>query len=1669
MTSQLLSSELSALIQDSKKKNPDLRNAAEKSFGDLKALPNTSEAQLAADLKRRPDFVKPFVLACGTKTPKLAASGVTGLLRLVVSNGLSSDSLRDVLQAFQECTSSSLDVQLKVLQALPSLLQNYAESLKGRLLTAAFQVCFSLHGSKTAVVSNTAAASLQQLLAFTFENVAAEDGLPSGNETMVAVPTQEGSTDVHKTASDAYYLLNDICLLMEGSQPQVLDNARLTPEFGLELLDSLIVVHIDTIAKHPEDVHILRTRLMPFIIRTLSEKASYNVTVRTVRLLRLLVQQLLPAMIVEIEMAMSLINHLLDPSSSATWKRVLCLELWRDIHEDPTLIRSLYTHFDHVKENKNLVGDHLAILVRLAAEKPALIGLGQRSSGFETHHNLPAEQIAVEAGGLSGAINLPADEMNLNKPGINAKWSSVRTSCIDQVDKVEPPILPATYLYSLVLICINRFSDGLAKFLLPFTVQFDEKPKRKLKSSAKHQNQEAPRTDRHEELTKEPAIAQSTNASTPSERKMPVNPLRLKDHEKSDQIRISALMVEHCWPALLATSSTFLNASLDSEYYHALIRSVQRFTQVAGVLDLETPRDAFLTTLAKHAVPLATIGPVRTPVLGSFTNQQTNDFLDGDETKHGDRREPHSHFTMDLSPRNLLCLRALLNLGTALGPVLHHSWAIIFHCLHQVDVALIATSQRPLIHASVDRTDENETPEIDDLKVEKSAVEVAVSRLFESTSNLPNEAFTQALNCVCSLVYNVSGLPMYHAPDHLTDQIESPPTVTRPRHNRLASVSSVRINEASASTESVIILDRTMQVAQCNTARFCQSSSSDSGWTILTQLLIGHLCSSAAVAEVRISAARGLDSLISRITSFLGRNVSPNETIRRCLEALSSAVTCLWESEGNKEGSSCSLEIHSTALESLLSILERCGDTLQSSWDLVFSIINSVFESTDSSATEGPRLFEAAASASRSPKLARSAFSSLQLICSDFLASLPDRCFLMLLNTLNCFCSQSEDFNTSLTSIALFRNVSDFLQRGDEPQSRLLVDEDVLRCTTDRDLVDVVSTQGEDISTSVLWMFLVLHLARLSLNNRVEVRNSALHTLFGIFDTCGDRLDAGAWAMCFRLVFSQLLSAMVTTKVNSMEDSDFRSWDGTSVILVRSISNTFNQSLGTLSGHQALTFVWDQLLAKFALLLNRHSLALSRAILSSLTENLVEIERTSCTRSISLDVAWGLWVDSVPASDALQKDADNNDALLAFVQYVRQLHHMVPVGFGPDQARALMVKLKQCIIESAAVAYGSDIDEMTSLQKLVLETLALVPMSAEEILTQLVETVSSFVGLAYRSDENKTQKGKTYIALSKAAMGSLDSLAKQPSVRAHASTAHLLALMVRELEVPIRLKYKRQREGKGVPTWKKATSTLLSILDAHIMGECTGSGKDKQSMWEAIVGISDGIMAADTDSCDSPSAISADQAFDIENFSRLQNVIIPSLGSPAIPDKIRRRYIASLFEHSLIHEPHPDDLARPDQELLDGLRSQHVGRVQDLPPKRRSKMAYMLVDQLFDLTAVHDGSVQRVRLAQIAAPYLILRVGLVLKAYVCDQPLRGLMPQPLSHRREMHYVLKKLTDLNSEPKAIPETSGVQSEYKKHLFLLFGLVTKAMKAARRDEEMRSSLTAVLDAMGTDFGF
>lgn len=68
------------------------------------------------------------------------------------------------------------DIQLKILQALPSLLQNYPAEIRGEPLSAVLQICSGLQNAKNFAVSNTAAATLQQLVIVVFDRVTSEDG-----------------------------------------------------------------------------------------------------------------------------------------------------------------------------------------------------------------------------------------------------------------------------------------------------------------------------------------------------------------------------------------------------------------------------------------------------------------------------------------------------------------------------------------------------------------------------------------------------------------------------------------------------------------------------------------------------------------------------------------------------------------------------------------------------------------------------------------------------------------------------------------------------------------------------------------------------------------------------------------------------------------------------------------------------------------------------------------------------------------------------------------------------------------------------------------------------------------------------------------------------------------------------------------------------------------------------------------------------------------------------------------------------------------------------------------------------------------------------------------------------------------------------------------------------
>ena len=819
--------------------------------------------------------------------------------------------------------------------------------------------------------------------------------------------------------------------MTESQEPRILLSAKLAQNFGLELLRSVLSDYSETVMRHPELIEICHSRLIPFIINGLSEKASFPTTVRIMKIIQILLSHYLSKFIAECEEILCLLTHLLDPELAPLWKRVLCLEIFRNIYFDSNFPRRLYSYYDEQQKHRNVVSDNLSTLVRLASEKPALIGLGHQSSIPSPHPNLKddsLEQTAFQAESLISGIGVAVNISETETAGLSSRSSNVKVPCLDQLDKQEAPPLPATYIYSLVLTCITGFSEGLAKFLLPFTSPNEAKAKRQ----SKNENTNSASFNLEDLITSTSEHVGPQRSRSIKRRRSLINPLKLENHPLFSEIRTSSQMIESCWPAFLATCSTFLIAALDSDYYHVLIRALQRFAQVAGLLHLSTPRDAFLTALGKHSMPSnstnlsVAVGNIKSPTSPAMadyftysasqpsSNRETSPSIN---KSTGRERQSSDYGFSNMSTRNLLCLRALLNLGIALGSVLQKSWQIILEALLQAELALShsETTLRPgsghSKQSSSNQTVGDEKVWLDEFAIEAAAVKTAATRMFESTSELSDEAFIHVLNGL-SCLFRYDGHCLFNLPEILDDELRSP-TVSQ-RHHRLPSNGTY--DNAITHRGNLFVLGKFDEIIKHNLSRLEQGKNVKNGWNLVIGILTGLLNREELGTELRIRAANILNATILTTITPKG-NFTPDvqdESRKKALKALSGEILVSYKRHqgNNRTLDDCDIEIRRMVFETLHLTLEKCGDSLNYGWDTVFAIINSNFE--DSATSEYSCSSKTGYQIS-STKVLRSSFTSLQLICSDFLDSVPHSCLLILLKSLYFFSSQKEDLNISLT------------------------------------------------------------------------------------------------------------------------------------------------------------------------------------------------------------------------------------------------------------------------------------------------------------------------------------------------------------------------------------------------------------------------------------------------------------------------------------------------------------------------------------------------------------------------------------------------------------------------------------------------------------------------------
>lgn len=1607
---------------------------------------------------------------------------MTCLQRLIISRGLPKARLKEALEAFNVCTSLSLEIQLKILQALPSLLQNYADELRGDLLSDALEVCSSLQSAKAQTVSGVAAATLQQLVSSIFDKVASEDRQGTDVSALHEIQSEDGSIRLKPAAFDAYRVFRDLVLAAEDRKTDFVEFASLSQEATLELIRSCINTNTNLFASHSELHAIVRVNLLPLLTRVLSEKLSFPLTVRYLRILDLVLGRSILQDPAECVLALGLLTHTLDPDAAPSWKRALAMEILRNFFADGSNVIAAYDAYDMADGGKPIVQNLMSAFVRLSAEKPSAIGLGQQSTvpAGPTTNKDTSEQIPAEGGGVAGMISSALGVAEVNVAGISSRWSVPRSSCLEQLDKSDPPAVPETYIYALVLDCMGSLSDSLAKVILPLTVHH-EKPKAKVQDEHSIANGQATK----------PRLVRVRSQSY-LERTVPLNPLDREESTVLQRVRAVNSLVETCWPAFLATSSTFLNAALDDQYYRSLIKAYQRFAQVAGLLRLNTARDALVTTLGKAAIPAHVVNTalaesVRSPTTESprvFSNPKSllsvDSLVSQASTLAADRdrnRSSEAPRAM-LTARNLLCLRALLNLAIALGPTLTTGFAVIVDTLRQADLVLSATTPQQMIRQGLAGSQGDSEPQtvVQAFSNEVAAVEAAASRLLESTADYPNEAFVVVLNTFCSVLHSKDVSP---ATSPGTEQASPPPTPT------LISRTFSGMTGLGAMAEMQMrnykfVIPRLGNLAELNVSRFAYGDPKDTGWHLLIDELLTIASNNAAPIESRRAATSvSCKVAANMVAEVMEDDIETRTAIqRRTLAVLLRLIDSMYAQDGDL--TSHDIEVQGYVLDALQAILERCGESLVAGWNRTLAILSSVFERSgtppDRKDDEGTYIDWANVSKGLvGVQLGRSAFAAAQLICSDFLSALPVSIMPSLVELLHRFVSQSDDLNISLSTITMAWNVSDFLVSGLTSSD---LDEIALQVAEADDFEQGLQANLQT-SKSAQWLLLLVRLRDIVKSGNKEIRKAAFQTICSIFKSNGAKLSAAVWDLSLRsIIFRTALNDVWLFHEDrpdgeSSPDPDTAADENMSVVILTGTSEIIAQHLTLIGQDKKLPSLWEAFLSRLEAYLDLEKHSITAAIFQALSRVLSQVDTGSKVWTGPMYRTLSLWLKRNPGIVELEGKGkqSNEEPLIAYVDTGSELYRLTNQSMSMSQTRTLVENVYLSIRNADSPGFGADINTMSSLQEKSLDFLKSVRSDNP---STCIIVASKLATLSHdMADESSRNNGPTFIALANESIDWLQELVLLSVRERELMQNNVVTGVLESLRHLIESKYQYMVEHKGKSTWQKATATSIA-LSSPILQQLKEQQIDADSgvvIWIELVKISQGVMMANKlEFLSDPVQVFEDESADLESFRKLEEILVPELGNEYVPDNVRTLYSRALFEASIIHPTERGEVPEPEQSPLQQIGKIRRGRVKHVPFSQRERMCYECFEELVNLSTGGDSAEKR-RLAHAAMPLLTLRLAIPIRAYIADQPLRGRKPQPLSQLEELLFcfeVIKKLYG-GLDAWSVDRDTSAEDCSRACLSYLLPLLMKAVSTAGdrwsgADEVLRP-LQSVLESIST----
>ncbi|OAV93395.1 hypothetical protein PTTG_11843 [Puccinia triticina 1-1 BBBD Race 1] len=1660
----LLASDFQALASETKRKHADIKEAADKAL----ALIRTSPDQILTTLRNTgvpipgpaDDIFRPISMACATKNAKVVAIALGSLQRLIGMDAIPASKIPQIVNLLSIVLPLGVEIQLRILQTLPSLFTRCAQHLHGSLLADALLLCFRLQDSRIGVVSSTAAATLRQLVMVVFEGVAAEDKAvkcppgsnsepdPTRAETdfLVAIPPFEsihlsGETErtearkvaLRPSAKDAYLVFEDLCLLVNGDSPSFLKLQSLPKTFGLELIESVMTGHGNLFQQHPELIFVLRAQLCPLLIRALSEKPTFPLTLRLMRVAFLLLKQFSDDLLVEAEIFLSLIIKTISVDHSEgqaepvpIWLRVLALEIFRGLCVDFDLLLKIYERYDMRRSDQTsgLFTSLMGTFNRLASEKPALLGINQDiATGSSSYHIGSSANPGVQ-GMIDGVVGIAtqaaAPLVGAQQGGLSLATAAMKLQCIDQLDKAEAPVIPETYVYLLALQCICNVAEGFAGFTL---VQ-------------------------HEEF-RHSRPSNSSDDTPPPSFILPID--ELKAGPTKERLKMTRSMADASWPALLASLNFFVSTNLDEGLFTETLSAMQSFTYVCGILDLTTPRDAFLLSFCKFAVPPAIVanlimeGPSGTPTKASQS------VLSVDSLGLGATNSP-TYF----SPRSLSFLRTLLSVAQYLSGVLGSSWYTVFETLQNADYVIAAKLKKRTTQPS-SQTSINTSGTTDE-----SVIQANIQKLFDCSRNLDSSAFTSFVTALCRLSSETVGLP----PEHGGAVTITPKTLTFDMRRKASGVPNLRNYRQNERSFAVAKLG---SVALLNIRRLVLSDS-EIAWTPITSHLLAVQRYPEAPSNIRLQAADVFDRMILSVPKLLN---NLDETQQYRIQTQIIEVLGRQAAPDPSTQSSTDLEVRKLGFETLFKILENNGHSFVAGWKLILDVLRTACETSatqapsDSVTTIKPLNYNLGSKGKGTSKpsnlpsklsiLVRNSFPSLQLICTDFLTALKLEELRQCISVLADFARQTEDINIALTSGGLLWQVSDHVQ-GKNKASK---------------------AGGEDYVR--LWMYLLSKLLELVHASRQEVRDGAIQTLFRTIGLYGSSLSSTIWHELLWEVIYPLLDllsdqikktptqpsgasddnvpidvarqpngAPISLNAKQLDDSKILALESTGKVVSDHFAShilvmpQFSKTWANLIQHLSKSFTSDRPSVSTA----------SMKTLATILNTNISGDQHVKEIAAAWEVVWSAFVQmseriaAAPSESKPDSIYFTQAALEAYIQVLRPLQNTSRLTMSHARIQSLLEICKIVITYSESPDFRPDIDTLPPVPAAVIATIDRIDHNAPDVSSAVLSSTAELGTLAFVSPFETTDTfsnrpstiSVTYIALFKAIQPRLVSLVEKFCKKPDVYNTGALTKVLSSFSTPLRLKYgcpAPSKHGKAPPLWKTASISFLTIVKS-----CLPSLNDLgrsvtqdafESFWKQVVENFSCVLSAD---CKPELLLDLDQQQAEENFdlafvASLELDILPYLGHSRIPDDIIRglgmavQRASRLYTFDLEIEnsrqltitsqrgPSLAQISAENCRFIDDFAKQAKGNIwattADVSRRPRERFIYWCFDLLFLFCSPATSSEsQHKRVASIWLPILLTRCIATIRAYLADAPIRGTVPFNRLRDEEITYILRQL-------------------------------------------------------------